>query len=355
MRVTIWSMRRVRRWLVGVGCFIMGGLFLICPQAMQTGVRRGLSICGDLLVPSLFPFLCLSGLLIRSGAAASLGRRFSPLMRRLFGFSGSAAVAMILSLIGGYPAGANAVAELCEQGDLARAEAKRLMRCAVSAGPAFVVGGVGVGMLGSVKAGMLLLLAHWLSFAVVALCERETGEVRNSCGTVTTSFGTAMVESVHAATQSLLSMCGFVLLASSLSSLADALGGSHWTVWGRCLFACLTEVSGGCVEASGMGALAPFWIGAALGFGGLSVHGQIAARTASFSLLDSGFFRARMLHALLGGCLSWLFFWWWQPTAVPSIAALSAFSSQNTVAGLSGLIAMMCLCVVFLYTLPQKT
>lgn len=40
---------------------------LIWPQAVAGGVSRGLSICGTVIIPSLFPFLVLAGFLVRSG------------------------------------------------------------------------------------------------------------------------------------------------------------------------------------------------------------------------------------------------------------------------------------------------
>lgn len=347
-------MIRIKRWLMLIGGVATAVLLLAFPQAVQTGVHRGLAICGTILIPSLFPFLVLSGFWIRSGLAGGVGQRLTPLMRRLFGFSGSAAAAMVIALIGGYPAGANAVAQLCEQGELDKAEAGRLLRCCVCAGPAFVIGGIGVGMLGSAEAGMRLLAAHWLAYVLVALTERRRCATYSVRASAAEAVGVAVTHSVRDAVQSLLSMCGFVLLASGMLSLADALGASSLpSVW-RCLFACVTEVSTGCVEAAGTGRAMPFLLGATLGFGGLSVHGQIAARTASLGLLDRGFFRTRLLHALLGGCLSVLTFWGWMPPSVPSAVALSAYAPQNTLVGMSGLTAMMLMCALLLYTLPHR-
>lgn len=354
MRVAVWSVRTVKRAGLLLVSAVAALLFLWYPQAVQTGVRRGLAICGELLIPSLFPFLVLSGFVIRSGLANGIGRKLSPLMRRLFGFSGSAAAAMVISLVGGYPAGANAVAGLCEQGEIDKGEAQRLLRCCVSAGPAFIIGGVGVGMLGSAKAGVLLLAAHWIAFLIVALIERDGYRPCREKAVSGIGVGAAFAESVNTAASSLLSMCGFVLLASGVLSLSDALGGTALPPVWRCLFACVTEVSTGCVEAAGMGRLTPFWLGAALGFGGLSVHGQIAARTASLGLIDRGFFRTRLLHALLGGCLSLVLFRWWHPSVVSTGAVLSSFAPQGTVVGMSGLVAMMLMCVLFLYTLPLQ-
>ena len=343
---------RIKRWLLLGVCAVSAGLLILFGQAVQTGVRRGLAVCGEVLIPSLFPFLVLTGFCIRSGLASGIGRRLTPMMRRLFGFSGQAASAMFIALIGGYPAGANAVVQLYEQGALAREEAKRLLRCCVSAGPAFIVGGIGVGMLGSAEAGLRLLAAHWSAFLLVALTERRGDPLQCTHTVRAEETGVAVAKSVHEAAMSLLSMCGFVLLASGVLSLADAVVGDALPPVWRCVSACIVEVSTGCMEAVRMGSAAPFLLGAALGFGGLSVHGQIAARTATAALMDRGFFRARVFQALLGGCLSSVMLWRWSPTGVPSSVALSAYTSDNTAVGMSGLIAMMLMCVLFLYTLP---
>ena len=355
VRVAVWSAKTLRRWSVCVICAAAAGVLLAFPQAAQTGVRRGLAVCAEMLIPSLFPFLVLSGFIIRSGMAGGIGQCLSPLMRRVFGLSGSAAAAMIISLIGGYPAGADAVASLYEQGDIGKDEGQRLLRCCVSAGPAFIIGGIGVGMLGSAAAGVRLLAAHWLAFAVVALTERQKTAPASVRAVRSESVGAAVAQSVHAAAQSLLSMCGFVLLASGMLSIGDAAFGEWLPPLWRCVIGCTAEISTGCVEAAQMGMAAPFWLGAALGFGGLSVHGQIASRTAALSWMDRGFFRARLLHALLGGTLSMVLLRGRMPVGETANAALSVFTQENPLAAASGLTATMLLCVIFLYTLPVRS
>lgn len=356
MRVMIWSVRNRKRWLAAVICLAAAVLLMCFPQAVQTGVRRGLALTAQLLVPSLFPFLCLSGFLIRSGIAAACGRRLSPLMRRTFGFSGSAAAAMIISMLGGYPAGGAAVSQLIAQGEIDRDEGKRLLCCCVNAGPAFIIGGVGVGMLGSVKAGLLLLLAHLTASLIVAFTCKTNRHTAASPMTPAKPCGlaTAFTDSVHTAASAIIAMCGFVLLSSAVLSLTDAL--SLTSPVCRYLLAAAAEVTNGCVEGAAMGVAAPFCIGAALGFGGLSVTGQILAVTASYHLIDTAFFRCRLLHALLGGGLSTLLFSLFPPDdlAVSAAASLSAFHDRSIAVGAAALVALMAMCVLFLCTLPER-
>ncbi len=356
MRVMIWSVRSRKRWLAAGVCLAATILLMCFPEAVQTGVKRGLALTAQLLIPSLFPFLCLSGFLIRSGIAAAFGRRLSPIMRRVFGFSGSAAAAMIISMLGGYPAGATAVAQLLAQEEIDRDEGKRLLCCCVNAGPAFIIGGVGVGMLGSVRAGVLLLAAHLTASLIVAVTCKKTGNDASSPAFSAPKSGlaAAFTDSVHTAASAIIAMCGFVLLSSAALSLTDAL--SLTSPVCRYLLAAAAEVTNGCVEGASMGVAAPFCIGAALGFGGLSVLGQILAVTAPHRLIDPAFFRCRLLHALLGGGLSSPLFSLFPPNdlAVSAAASLSAFHDRSTAVAASALVALMTMCVLFLCTLPER-
>lgn len=357
MRMFVVTARRMRRLLLAVLLIGIAVLLFCFPDAAQNGVRRGLSVCGQLLIPSLFPFLVLAGFLIRSGLPDAFSRRVEPLMTRLFGFSGGAATAMLLSMLGGYPAGAAAVAGLVERGDIAPEEGRRLLRCAVNSGPAFVIGGVGVGMLGSTKAGILLLVAHLTASLIVSFTERRPPVPHPTRARASLPLGRAVTDSLHSATEALLSMCSFVLLASAALALFDALGGAAvpHSLW-RCVLSGLLEVSTGCLEAAGTGSIAPFLLGAMLGFGGLSVHGQVIAATARFHLMDRGFVRARLLHALLGGTLSLVLFRLFPPPT-PAVAAsvnMSAFHAETPAVSAVALLSLMLLCVLFLQTLPEQ-
>ena len=165
MRVTIITARRWKKTALLLVCILSAALLLLFPQAAAGGVSRGLSICGKMLIPSLFPFLVLSSFLVRSGLAAAVGRKLAPVMREVFGLPGCAAAAMVISFCGGYPAGGAAVGELVEGGYMSREDGRRLLRSCVNGGPAFILCGVGAGMLGNMKAGVLLLSAHLQFFS----------------------------------------------------------------------------------------------------------------------------------------------------------------------------------------------
>ncbi len=358
MRMMVCSVRQCRRVLLLAVCAAAVVMLMLFPQAAATGVKRGLAVCGQLLIPSLFPFMVLSGFLIRAGIAATVGRHLHPLTAKLLGLSGNASTALVISLLGGYPAGAAAVAGLCEDDHITVDEAKRLLCCCVNAGPAFVIGGIGAGMLGSAKAGVLLLAAHWAATLCVALVGRRQQAVIAASPAPAVNIGVAVTNSVNDACRSLIAMCGFVLCTSTVISLTDVLGGAFTAASGlRCALACLLEVSNGCMEIAAFGKAVPFLMGATLGFAGLSVFGQVAAVTANRPLITVAFWRARLLHALLGGCFSALLFRLCDPYsgAVPTAVVLSAVTKQTDTVSAAALLSIFLMCVIFLVTARRPT
>ena len=152
---------------------VAGGIALLMwPQAAATGVSRGLSICSSVIIPSLFPFLVLSGFLVRSGLSVKLGRRLDRVTRALFGLPGCCGAGILIGFIGGYPAGGMAAGELVEQGAITREEGKKMLRFCVNGGPAFIISAVGAGLMGDIRYGVMLYAAHIAAAVLIGLFGR---------------------------------------------------------------------------------------------------------------------------------------------------------------------------------------
>lgn len=318
------------------------------PAAAESGARRGLAVCGDVLIPSLFPFMALSSFLVESGLSDTIGRRLGKWTRRLFGLPGRCATGILLGFVGGYPAGAAACAKMYKRGDLTAEEARRMMRFCVVSGPAFVVSTVGAGLLRSTFHGWLLLFAQWTAALCIGVFGGRLQQDHPSpppAKSVGVSLFSAMGTAVGDAARAMLVLCGFVTAATCFLSLLDAVGLPQ-TVTD--VIAAVTEVSVGCIAWAPRGVL----LSACIGFGGLSVHGQIASLFAGQPLLDRGFFVARLMHALLAaGLTAVLFHLFPLPLAVfaPQTATVLPFSS-----GFTGSLALLATVITALLSGLQK-
>ncbi len=296
------------------------GLLLRFPAAAATGVSRGLSVCGEVIIPSLFPFLVLTGLFIRTGTASRVGRRMGRVMYRLFGVSADGGVALLIGMIGGYPAGAVAVRDLLERGEIDRREAARLLTFCINGGPAFVIGTVGARLLGSAYKGALLYIAHLLASLLLAFFSSKNGckPCDNLPPVRRTPFFAAFPAAIERALTSALTMSGFVLLFSALLSLFEVSGIKGVVLFpftgsnvADALYTAVWEISCGSMELVSCrigGPLMAFLLGAALGFGGISVSAQIGGMLSEHLSLGRAYWFGRVKHALLGGALSALLF-----------------------------------------------
>lgn len=305
------------------GAIVLVGLALLrYPQAVSGGIRRGLSVCGEVLIPSLFPFLVLGSFLTRSGVAEALGRRLEKVTTVLFGLPGCCAVGIVIGAVGGYPAGGAITAELVRRRQITAEEGRRMLRFCVNAGPGFLVSTVGAGLMGNTVFGVLLMAAHLAASLLLGVIGVPHGSRRrreSQCRSVPRTLPTtALVEAVRASCETLLNMCGFVLLFAGVLALVDVSG--LVTVMGggtpkgekivSALIACLLEVSCGCTAAASLGELAPFVLGLAVGFGGLSVHCQLATELRGLGVMGKGFFAARVAHGALTALFTQLLLKW---------------------------------------------
>ena len=294
--------------------FLLAGIALLAALVMNapaaaSGCREALTVCAQLLIPSLFPFFVLSGFLNRLGLPGLLGRLLAPAAMRLFGVSGAGASALLIGLTGGYPAGAQYIADMARQGSVSRQEAERLLAFCNNSGPAFILGAVGVGVFGSVRLGLLLYLIHILAALLTGLFFRG----RHPCGEIQPVFlesadpALALVESVKQAITAMLSVCGFAVCFSvllrvlDLSRLAGLIAArfSLEPSFVRAMLTGLFELGSGTAAMQGLRpcpesfALAAFL----LGWGGLSVHFQTLGVLAGSKLKGALHMTGRLMSA----------------------------------------------------------
>lgn len=346
---------RLRSALLTMGILVCGTVLLLRPEAVSGGISRGLSICSSVIIPSLFPFLVLGGFLSKSGAAAAIGHRLERITRFLFGLPGCCAAGILIGFVGGYPAGGTVVGELVRSQQITRDEGRRMLRFCVCGGPGFIISTVGAGLMGSSTLGAILFCAHIASAILLGIlgAPPSSRKKQNAASVHSTplSVPSAFVESVTAACQTLLSMCGFILLFSGLLALLDTAVSPDNRI-ASTLLSCFLEVSCGCVSAVKLGPLAPFILGVAIGFGGLSVHCQLASSLAGTGVMTPLFWLDRAAHAFLTAALTLLLLRF-IPITLPVFGNVST-PTVRTVSGHVGTsVFLLMLCGIWLLSVDK--
>ncbi len=288
---------------------------LLFPASVRASAAQGISSCLTVLVPSLFPFMALASFAVNSPAARVLGRPLGPLVRWVFRLPECCGAVILMSFLGGYPAGARGVSLLLEQKQVTPAQAGRMLLFCVNPGPAFVVSFVGVGMLGSARLGWLLFLAVTAAGLLLGGLTALTAPVPpKSAPAAPTEASGALVRSIADAARSVLVMSACVVLFSVLTGILRQCGAlpamvrllSRWRVlspmeWAATL-SFLLEVTGGVGDGLRLG-VSPALFAFGLGFGGLCVHLQVLAFFPARSGRLGAFFLCRLAHGLLSAGL----------------------------------------------------
>lgn len=322
---------------VSVAVIVLAAVMLRFPQALANGVSRGLSVCSSVIIPTLYPFMILAGVMTDSPLCSRPGKFSAAVTRRLFCLPACCGSAILLSLIGGYPAGALAIGRLRQSSRISAEQARRMTLFCVNGGPGFIVSTVGVGLLGSARAGWLLFAAHATTSIGMGITLARTDKMREDTAQQPPSAALpprAFAQTVQDTCAALLSMCGFVVLAAAGLSLWEASGLPHAlqsisgitaTVWSTAA-AMLAEVSCGCIAIAGGGTLAPFWLCVCLGWGGLSVQGQLAVALKGArdeKILIPAFWAARLIHGCVSGLIATLLFRF-IPVDLPTVSTPTA-------------------------------
>ncbi len=254
--------------------FLFSGIMLIVyRQSISEGIRNGLSVSAEILIPSLFPFLVFSVLASQTGFAYRVADVFRFVTEKIFHLPRNCFSVILFGFIGGYPVGARLCRGMYENNSLSETDCRHILSFCVNAGPSFVVTAVGEGIIGSRKAGFVLLSAVSISSLLTGILIgifKEKEIYRKNTKTEKKDFSEALIYSVSSATESIFSICAWVILFSAFLTVVDTLNLCRTL---KLLLFSVTEVTSGIKPAAELGGL-PF-IAACISFGGISILFQL--------------------------------------------------------------------------------
>lgn len=269
---------------------------LLHPQASVSGARSAMLLWCTSVAPSLFPFLALLPVLTGAEARRAYQRLLGGAMRRLFDLPGSAAPAVVIGMIAGSPGGALAVRSTATGGELSSADAKRLALALTGLSPAYLVLGVGHGLLGSAALGWRLAAVQAFVQITLLTCLRGIPFIEEKISTAQLDRPGGM----SAAVENVLCICGYmVVFGATAAVLADLLGALPGT-----LLLLAADLPGGLARLFQTTLPCRDLLGcAAIGFGGLCIGAQNLDALRSIGVTAREYFCTRGIAAALMGCI----------------------------------------------------
>lgn len=224
------------------GIWAAAGMLLLILDARTgfQGAAEGIRLCISSVIPSLFPFFVLS-MVLTGAIAGSTWRGLRPL-GRLCGLPKGAESLLVVGLMGGYPVGAQSIAQAYRAGSLNEQDARRMLGFCSNAGPAFVFGILG-SMFSTPWAAWLLWIIHILSAIAVGIILPG----RSSRTAVPPAGQTlSLPEAVERSLKIMAGVCGWVVLFRMILAILN-----RWMLWmlpqnAQIVAAGLLELTNGC-------------------------------------------------------------------------------------------------------------
>ena len=121
--------------------FVVILLFMLhSPSAFINYAFDGLSNWATNMIPTLFPFMMLSSIMISCGLDKTLTTLIRPLLKPVFGCSTNAIYAILMGFLCGFPMGAKVTCELYHNQKIDEREANLLLGFCNNIGPAYFLG-----------------------------------------------------------------------------------------------------------------------------------------------------------------------------------------------------------------------
>lgn len=271
-------------------------------EKVTVSVIDALKLCVSAVIPTLFPFFVVSGLLVNLGFVAVLGRVFMPVARFLFKTSGKGAVVFIIGIICGYPTGAKVIADMCRDKSLSKKESERLLAFCNNSGPLFIIGAVGTVMLGNHKLGVVLYIIHLLSaiFTGILLSLFAKNDIAPSESEICVKdIGTAVAQSIENAVRSILNVCGYVVFFSILCVMVK-----------NVFLISILEVTTGAKTLIARGfdeKIMIILLSGAIGFGGICVMLQVQSAVAGTKISLRLYILGKIIQAIISMIIAFFY------------------------------------------------
>ena len=120
-------------------CLCLLLFLLLHPAESLLAAREGLTLWLNVMLPTLLPFLILTGILLKTGNIRKLLNPATPLAKPLLGLSPAGTYVLILGLLCGYPMGAKLAHDLYIDQQISRREGEYLLSFSCNASPAFIL------------------------------------------------------------------------------------------------------------------------------------------------------------------------------------------------------------------------
>lgn len=303
--------RRSPRHLFYITTLSIAMIFLTFAFYKDTmaSISEALSLCARSLIPSLFPFMVISEILINTNAMELPLIKNRMLTKKLLGICPESTAALLLSLVCGFPIGAKCASSLYKNGRIDMAEYRHLISFSNNPSPAFLIGAVGITLLNDITAGILLYISTVSAALIIghvggriSFGQRNGTKISMPKNSVSEKksgvriFTDAIVSSAY----SMIAVCAFVIFFSAVNGgIESLLSCAQLSEPFAAVIMGSLEMTGGISRAAKLDGIGIYVIAMLSGWSGLSVSFQLISICGKDNVSFKSYFLSKLIQSAL--------------------------------------------------------
>lgn len=209
-------------------CIISLILTLVFSMATITGMKNGIKICLYTLVPSFFPFLLITNIMLKYDLVKYISCIFAPVFKKLFHVSADGSFVIIMGFTCGYPMGVKTAHDLFHAGKISQNEFVHLIKFCNNPSLSFTVNYVCYSLLDN-NCNILKILIYVYGASIITGIISGLSISQNATYIINTNYKTTIentsqnVNIFLASTKTLIIISSYVLIFSMLTEFIKLL------------------------------------------------------------------------------------------------------------------------------------
>ena len=284
-------------------------LVIINKDLITDTILSSFYIWYNTLVPSMFPMIILSDILITYSGYNIIPKPIINYISKIFNISPNAVLIFFLSVFSGFPTNGITVSKAVNEKTITKEEGEHLLLFCNFANPLFILNTIGTFYLKNVTLSIIILISHILSNILIGIIFRKQNYSKSNyiiSNTKSQNFSTVLSNSIFKSVNTLLSIAGIVTMFLILTTLIIHIFKLNTTI--TLIVKSLLEMTMALSFLSSLSinnTLKVILSSIIISFSGLSIHLQIYS-SLNNNIKFKNYLKGRIYSSLLSGIISFI-------------------------------------------------
>lgn len=199
---------------------------IIFPSEIGYAISLSIERCVNVIIPSMFIFMCLTSAAVRSGIHHYLSLPFVPTAKYIFRMKTEHFGIFLLSMFSGYPAGIKLLTDCFRRNEISEKDFDRLSCFCFAGGPAFISGTVSGVLFPDTPAGTICFISVTAGNIAAALASGFLSAVpKKNASHIKTDIGAqCIIDSTLSSAHAIFQMCAMIIVFGGIYKIAELSG-----------------------------------------------------------------------------------------------------------------------------------